>query len=139
MRKVKDDRSFWVYLLLTTVTLGIYWFVFAWDLVKDVNEACREDGDKTRGVVCFVLLTIVTCGVYGIFWHYTIVARLNKYCKKNNKKALLEPIEWLGWYVLGSVLCGIGSLVAQYKLIELSNDVMNDYNSRSHTVAQNEN
>ena len=129
MRKLKDERSFLLYLVLGFITFGIYQFFFLWGLIKDVNVACRDDNDKTPGLIPFILLTFVTCGIYGIVWYYRMVARLNRYCDRSNIRPSVTPMEWLGWFVFGALICGIGSYVAQYKLIELSNNVMNDYNA----------
>ena len=33
---------------------------------------CREDGEKTGGLLAFILLSFVTCGFYGLYWEYKL-------------------------------------------------------------------
>ena len=47
MRKIKTDRSLLMYILLTIVTCGIYSYWFIYTIAQDLNEICKEDGEKT--------------------------------------------------------------------------------------------
>ena len=129
MRRLKDDRSFFLYLILEFITFGIYPIYFMWKLIADVNVACEDDGKKTPGILKLILFTLLTCGVYAIVWEYKLVARLNAYCERRKISSAITPSGWLAWSLAGALLCSIGVWVAFYKLIELTNDVMNDYNT----------
>lgn len=52
MRRIQTDRGLLKYILLTIVTCGIYSYYFIYKLAEDVNEMCKEDGQKDRGAGC---------------------------------------------------------------------------------------
>lgn len=68
MQKLTANRGFWLTLLLSIVTLGIYGLYLIYAFAKETNIACREDGKKTQGLVVYFLLSIITLGIYGIVW-----------------------------------------------------------------------
>ena len=44
---VKDNRSFWVYLLLTFLTCGLYLIYFWYVYVEDLNTVFYGDGEDS--------------------------------------------------------------------------------------------
>ena len=77
-----NKRNIGICAILTVVTLGIYgiyWFIC---MVDDANEASRETGSMSGGMV--FLLTLLTCGIYEYYWMYKVGGQLvsaKKYAK----------------------------------------------------------
>ena len=65
---VKDNRSFWVYLLLSIVTCGLYSIYFWYVYVEDLNTIFYGDGEDSPNYIIVLLLSWVTCGIYGVYW-----------------------------------------------------------------------
>ena len=125
---LRTDRNFWLYLLLTWCTCGIYGLIFQYQLIKDVNVACHEDGDETPGLLMLILLSIVTCGIYSFIWHYKIGNRLYKNCKRYGYNSTGDGLTVLLWMLLSTWVCGIGTYVAHYIIINMVNEVCAGYN-----------
>lgn len=66
-------RNIALCVILTIVTLGIYWFI---KMTNDINELANPE-KKTSGGVSF-LLTLITCNIYGIYWAYKMGGLLDK-------------------------------------------------------------
>ena len=108
------QRDFWIYLLLSIVTCGIYGIYFWYKYTEDVNTVCYGDGQETMNYILVVLLSLVTCGIFTFIF------------QENGTSALL-------WYIFGSLICGIGPYIAQYSLIKNMNALAtayNEYNSQ---------
>ena len=67
---VKDNRSFWFYLLLTFLTCGLYSIYFWYVYVEDLNTIFYGDGEDSPNYIIVLLLSWVTCGIYGVYWRY---------------------------------------------------------------------
>ncbi|MBO5355856.1 MAG: DUF4234 domain-containing protein [Clostridia bacterium] len=129
MRRVKTDRSLLIYILLSIVTCGIYNWIFIHELASDVNEMCREDGKTTQGLLMFLLLSLVTCGFYAIYWWYAVSERVGVAAARRGLNHLnFNGGTFLLWYLVGALVCGIGTFVAYYKLFDVCNQVGNHYN-----------
>ena len=127
---MKTDRSIIPYILLGIITLGIYELWFLHHMIKDVNEICREDGNKTPGLLVLILLSLVTCGFYALFWWYRVADMLKR---ASDRKRV--PTEISGGFVafcfiLNYFSFSIGSLVGIYKVINATNDLAEDYNRK---------
>ena len=57
---VKDNRSFWVYLLLSIVTCGLYSIYFWYVYVEDLNTIFYGDGEDSPNYIIVLLLSWVT-------------------------------------------------------------------------------
>ncbi len=124
----KTDRSLVVLILLNLVTCGIYNYIFIYDLSNDMNDICQGDGEKTGGLLAFILLGFLTCGIYQLVWYYKICNRMaanapryGVYIKENGSTFLL-------WYLLGSLLCYVGSYIAVHVMIKNANTLCMAYN-----------
>lgn len=112
---VKDNRSFWVYLLLSIVTCGLYSIYFWYVYVEDLNTIFYGDGEDSPNYIIVLLLSWVTCGIYGVYWRYKQANRMyresyDRYgvmIEENGSAILL-------WTLLGYLTGGIGQLVADY-------------------------
>lgn len=73
---VQADRSLPMWIILSIVTCGIYSWYFLYELARDMNVMCQNDGETTPGLAQFILLSIVTCGFYAYWWYYKIGNRM---------------------------------------------------------------
>ena len=120
---VKDNRSFWVYLLLSIVTCGLYSIYFWYVYVEDLNTIFYGDGEDSPNYIIVLLLSWVTCGIYGVYWRY--YDRYGVMIEENGSAILL-------WTLLGYLTGGIGQLVADYFMIQNLNKTALVYNSRAY-------
>ncbi len=129
-RMLKTDRSLAMYIILTIVTCGIYGFWFIHSIADDLNVACEGDGENTPGLAAYILLSIVTCGIYNIWWIYKVGNRIAVNAPRYNLRFQENGTTLLMWYIVGILLCGIGSFVAIYMLIRNMNQLASAYNSQ---------
>lgn len=130
---VKDNRSFWFYLLLTFLTCGLYSIYFWYVYVEDLNTIFYGDGEDSPNYIIVLLLSWVTCGIYGVYWRYKQANRMyresyDRYgvmIEENGSAILL-------WTLLGYLTGGIGQLVADYFMIHNLNKTALVYNSRAY-------
>ena len=128
MRRIQTDRSLVMYILLTIVTCGLYGYYFIYKMAEDVNEVCKADGKKTGGLIAYILLSFVTCGLYSLYWMYSIGNRLQANAPTYGIQVQESGTTILVWYLVGSLLCGIGPFVAMHFLIKSMNTVAMAYN-----------
>ena len=134
---VKDNRSFWVYLLLSIVTCGLYSIYFWYVYVEDLNTIFYGDGEDSPNYIIVLLLSWVTCGIYGVYWRYKQANRMyresyDRYgvmIEENGSAILL-------WTLLGYLTGGIGQLVADYFMIQNLNKTALVYNSRAYSAGE---
>lgn len=77
-------RSFFVYVLLSIITLGIYHIYFWTKVSDDVEKLCEGDGKKTMKYVFCFLLNIITFGIFGLVWKYKLAERLRTNAARYN-------------------------------------------------------
>ena len=44
-----EERDFWLAMLLSIVTCGIYGIYFFYVMNEDINELCKKDGKQNSG------------------------------------------------------------------------------------------
>lgn len=122
------NRSLFSYILLSIITCGIYSYYFIYAVAKDVNTACKNDGQKTRGLVEFILLSIITCGIYPIVWEYNLGNRLAENANRYGLRFQENGTTILMWHIFGILICGIGPFVAMNIIIKNTNRICDAYN-----------
>ena len=129
MTKLITNRGFWLSLLLTIVTIGIYQLYLIYAFARETNIACKDDNKKTTGLFLFILLSLVTLGIYAIVWECMWINRCNEYLRKNNKPDGLQVSTYiLTLFLLGWLTLGIMYLVVYCKQLYLQNAVNRTYN-----------
>ena len=129
MNKLASNRGFWLTLLLSIVTLGIYGFYLIYAFARETNIACKDDNKKTTGLFLFLLLSLLTLGIYAIVWECMWMNRCNEYLRKNNKPEGLQVSTYiLTLFLLGWLTLGIMYLVVFCKTLYLQNAVNRTYN-----------
>ncbi|OON86646.1 hypothetical protein BXO88_06525 [Oribacterium sp. C9] len=126
--RLKEDRSIWMYILLSIVTCGIYSLYFLYKLIQDVNIAMAGDGEETAGLVKYILLSVITCGIYGWYWQYCLGNRLANNAPRYGMNFQENGTTILLWTVLGSFLCGLGPIIAWSIIIKNTNAICAGYN-----------
>lgn len=128
-RALTTNRGILKYIIFTIITCGLYGFFFIHGVAKDVNEMCKNDGDKVGGLVAYIILSYLTCGLYSIYWQYKIANRLQAnapsyglYFSENGTNVLL-------WYLVGWLLCFVGPFIAMNIVIKNTNRMAAAYNA----------
>ena len=130
MKPVRTNRSLIKYILLTIITCGIYglWFISQW--AKDLNTICAADGRHTRGLIGLFLLSIITCGIYPIIYYYNFCERLNSNCVQNGVPSSVNGGKYILFCLLSAVTFGITGLILMYNMLDTTNKLAADYNSK---------
>ena len=129
--RIQTNRSLAAYILFSIITCGIYSYYFIYTVARDVNTMCREDGEKTGGLLAFILLSMVTCGLYGLYWEYKLGNRLAANAPRYGLNFQENGTTVLMWYLVGLLLCFIGPWVAMHILIKNTNALAAAYNARN--------
>ncbi|MBR3493805.1 MAG: DUF4234 domain-containing protein [Clostridia bacterium] len=125
---MQENRGLLKLILLSLITFGIYGLWFWSKYASDMNVVCAGDGRKTRGILARILLSLITFGIYEWVWEYGVGERIMINCQKRGIPCTTSGGNILLWSILGSLLFGIGPLVACYKMIHGLNDLCIDYN-----------
>ena len=130
MRPMKDDRSFLKLLLLSIITLGIYefWHLHHW--TKDINTLCKDDGKNNEGVLLYILFTLLTCGLFPVFWWFKAADRLARAAVRESVAVDISGGKVLALCIVGMFTWGIFIWYAQYLVMQATNDLATDYNSK---------
>ena len=130
MQPIKDDRSFLKLLLLSIVTFGIYeiWYLHHW--TKDINTLCKDDGKNNEGVLLYILFTLLTCGLFPVFWWFKAADRLSRAAVREGVAVDISGGKVLALCIVGMFTWGIFIWYAQYLVMQATNDLATDYNSK---------
>ena len=127
---LKTDRSVWKFILFSILTCGIYSIIFFSGISDDINRvASGRDGKKTTHycLMSFVLSPI-TCGIYQFYWWHTISERIGEETRARGIYTDFSATTFWLWYVVGSLLCGLGPLVYVHMLCKTMNQLNTNYN-----------
>lgn len=69
-------RNPWVYILLNTITLGIYGLFFWSKWTKDINTICEGDDNESAHYLLVFLLGVCTLFIYSLSWNYKMGERM---------------------------------------------------------------
>ncbi|MFQ9511115.1 MAG: DUF4234 domain-containing protein [Lachnospiraceae bacterium] len=125
---MKEDRSLVILILLSIITCGIYGIIFWYQYTEDINRACEGDGMDSPNYIVVILLSFITCGIYQFYWYYKQANRLQAKLLNQGIGCQESGTTILMWLLLGSLLCGLGTFVAQYFMIRNMNLLAHDYN-----------
>lgn len=130
------QRNFWMWLVLSIVTCGIYSWVFLYGVVRDMNQFGREKlGDeKEQNFWLVILLTLVTCGIYYYVWLYNTGNRINDVAKAYGRDIHETGTTYILWLLFGSLLCGFGAYFSQYLLIRNLNLICGLHEVEAQTI-----
>ena len=127
--RMRTDRDIVTYILLSLVTCGIYSYYYVYEMARDANTMCVNDGEETPGLAAFILLSIVTCGIYSYYWIYKLGNRIQQNGPRYGVTIADSGSDVLLWLVLGVFTCGICAYVGMYLLIKSMNTLSAAYNN----------
>jgi hypothetical protein len=124
-KRLPTDRGFWLTLVLSIVTLGIYQCYLIHAFAKETNIAASlEDGRHTKGFWLFFLLSLITLGIYSIVWAVNLIDRRCKYLSQHGQPEGLQVSTYLLTVFLWSWLTlGIMTIVVSCKFLYQQNAV----------------
>ena len=125
---MKTNRSLFKYIFFTIITLGIYDLFFIQGISRDMNKMCAGDGERTRGVFGVIVLNLITCGIYNWVWWYNLGNRLARNARRYGCDFIENGGTVLMWMLFGSLICGIGPLVAIRIVCRNINEMAKSYN-----------
>ncbi|RGZ01516.1 DUF4234 domain-containing protein [Clostridium sp. AM58-1XD] len=122
-------RNFWMMLLLTIITCGIYGIYWWYCFVEDMNALCegRSNEKPSPNYIIVILLSFVTCGIYSLIWMYKQGNRMADAAETYGIRTNFNGTTLLLWFVVGQLLCGFGPLIGQYMWIDLFNQMADAY------------
>lgn len=126
---VKTDHSLLTYILLSILTCGIYGYYIIYKLAQDVNQMCAEDGQTIGGLGEYILFTFLTCGLYSIYWLYKIQNRMYAAAPRYRVMITENGSNVLIWYLVGMLICGLGSFISMNIVFKSANNLGNAYNA----------
>ena len=129
-RRLKTDRSLMSYILLTLITCGIYGYYYIYNLSQDINEACKNDGERTPGLGTYVLLSFITFGIYSLYWEYKIGNRIQANSSRYNLSIQENGTSIIMWRIFGLLICCFGSFVGTNILLKNANLICDAYNKK---------
>lgn len=129
--KLESNRNGVMTILLSIITGGIYMWYIYYCFIEDTNKACKGDGRADDNFFVVLGLSIITCGIYMFFWVYKWAQRCNEYLIREGKESPITADKTIIFMLLGCITCGITSLIAQIKMIDLQNYVNETYNQKN--------
>jgi len=129
------QRSFWGYIGLCIITLGIYGLFFVYNMTKDINKVTASDSPETSPGLALVLY-MFTMGIYPLIWYYTQGQKMFNTGISKGVPVNEKGSSYLLWIILGSLLFGLGPLIALYKFIKNYNNLALVYNNKVVTGAR---
>ena len=128
--KLKTDRNVWKYIILNTLTLGVYGIFFFMPLSFDIDKvAPKKDRTKTMNFLWAYVLALFTMSIVLLVWHYHIAERIEEALSKRGIVYEFGTGTFWSWYFFGSFIL-IGPYVYIYKLCKAMNLLCEDYNKR---------
>ena len=110
-------RSGIVVILLSIVTCGIYMYWWYYQCMEDINRASGEQRINSLGL----LLGSIFCFPVAIYMMYTIDKNLSRLAQENGAYYKENFIFW----ILMTIVCGIGSLIAIFQICNGYNEIWN--------------
>ena len=131
VQKLKTNRSFVKFILLSIVTLGIYGLVEVMSIGIDLNTIVgRRDGKKTINyLLVALLLQNITCGIAGLVWYYSLSARIESEMKYRDIQYDFGTSTFWLWDILGTLIL-VGPFIYFYRLLKAMNLLCEDYNAK---------
>ncbi|MBQ9516479.1 MAG: DUF4234 domain-containing protein [Eubacterium sp.] len=105
------NRNLLLFIILNTITVGIYGIVAFCIMSKEVNEICEGDGKNTMFYLWAWLLGAVTLGIFPLIWFYKTMERLKDNGYRYGVNVKHSGGEFLLWFLLGSFIA-VGPIVA---------------------------
>lgn len=93
---------------------------------------------QDRNFIVVILLSIITCGIYGFYWYYKQGNRMQAIGQRNGIQITENGTSLLLWILVGSLLCGLGPLIACYMMTKNMNILCTAYNTQFYARGGNQ-
>lgn len=115
---VIKKRSIALFIILNTLTLGIYGIVIFSMMSDEIEQICAGDGKKQMHYIFAWLLGLVTLGIVPLIWFHTAMNRLqdNAYRYGDLVRPQYSGNSYLLWMLLGMFIV-VGPIVAVCQFI----------------------
>lgn len=127
--RLNENRNWFVCLLLTVITFGIYELYLIHVMASETNISCKEDNKHTMGLLLFILLTIITFGIWSIVWMCLLISRWEDKATRAGERPACSIVAYLLWSILGMMIF-IGPLIAYVLMIKGFNQANRLYNDK---------
>ena len=118
------------FVLLSILTLGVYYLYRYYVLARDVNVMCKGDGKKTGGLIAQIFFGLITFGIYNIVWLYMLGDRLQDNAPRYNLTFKESGGTVVLWHILGSFII-VGPFIALHIIFKNVNALADRFNSQS--------
>lgn len=127
---LKTDRSLLKFILFSILTCGIYSIIFFSSISDDINRiATGRDGKRTTHYCLMTfILSPLTCGIYAFYWWHTFSERIGEEARARGIYTDFSATTFWLWYVVGSLVCGLGPFVYVHMLCKTMNQLNTNYN-----------
>ena len=115
------------FVILSILTIGIYYLYRYYVLARDVNTMCNGDGKITRGLIAQILLGLITFGIYDLVWLYMVGDRLQDNAPRYNLNFKENGGTVLLWYLLGAFII-VGPFIAMHIIFKNVNALADQFN-----------
>lgn len=131
VRRLPANRNFWLYLIFTLVTFGIYPLIVVAKIGEEVNViASRHDGRRTMNYILVALiLGPLTVNIYTLVWWHGTSDRIGDELTRRGHSRMLSSSDFWLWGVLG-IFIVVGPYIYLWKLLKAVNTLNADYNVR---------
>ena len=102
-------------ILLSIITCGIYMYWWYYQTMEDINKASGEQRINSSGLLIFSIF----CPPVAYYMMYTIDKNLSRLSQENGTFYKENFMFWL----LMTILCGIGSLIAIFQICTAFNEI----------------
>lgn len=137
MQPLKQDRNFIVVILLSIITCGLYGIYYWYKFTEDLNTLGRGDGQDSPNYIIVLILSSITCGIYGFYWYYKQGNRMQAIGQRNGIQINESGTTLLLWILVGTLLCGLGPLIACYMMTKNMNILCTAYNTQFYAQGGN--
>lgn len=127
--RLNENRNWFVCLILTVITFGIYELYLLHVMARETNISCKEDNKHTMGLLLLILLSLLTCGIWSIVWMCLIISRWEEKARRCGEHPSCSILAYLLWSILGSLII-IGPLIAFILMMKGFNQANRLYNNK---------
>ena len=128
-KMLKTDWCTWKFIVLSIVTVGIYYIIAMTKISKDVHTAAYGNDRKATmpyWLVC-LFFSWLTAGLALLFWYPRISSRIaDDLAWRGIENSFGAKDFWL-WGFLGSIIV-VGPFIYQHKLLKAVNKLCDAYN-----------
>lgn len=120
---------------------GLFCIVMLYNMMKDINVMCESDGEELMNYILALLLGMITFGIYLIYYYYRVQTRLHENSRRFNVEISESGGTFLLWYLAGSLLFGLGPIIAMAIMFRSFNKLAYGYNqfvAGNHSIAASE-